>query len=139
MTEISRSHPSLRLTLLPQPFFMRQTSDIPRDALDALGDSSSNGLRTFLSVTRTAEEWSVVSECVEADAEKEKATWRCIKVAGPMDFGEYRLTYGAMPHRRQKSNHTYVPIGLTGIMCDLSTPLKHAGVPIFAISTWYAI
>ena len=73
MTEISRSHPSLRLTLLPQPFFVRQTSDIPRDALDALGDSSSNGLRTFLSVTRTAEEWSVVGEWVEAEEQSMNA------------------------------------------------------------------
>ncbi|KAH9925864.1 ACT domain-containing protein [Epithele typhae] len=102
---ITREHPSLRLSVLPQTFFVRQTTEVPNDALARLCADP----RAFLSITRTADEWSLVGECADGDLD---GKWMCIKVAGPMDFG------------------------LTGIMCDLSTPLKRAGVPIFAISTW---
>lgn len=39
----------------------------------------------FISLTRTNEEVSIVLEC--ANAEETDAAWRCIKIAGPMDFG----------------------------------------------------
>ena len=85
MTTITRDHPALRLSLLPRPFFVRQSPNVPHDALSAL---STDPHPRFLSVTRTAEEWSVVGEC--ADDADPGAKWRCIKVAGPMDFGASR-------------------------------------------------
>ena len=65
------------------------------------------------SVTRTAEELSVV--CGEAavpphtDAQR---GWRALKVHGPLDFS------------------------LTGVLAALSAPLAHAGISIFALSTF---
>ena len=81
----TRDHAALRLSLLPRPFFVRQSPNVPHDVLAAL---STDPHPRFLSVTRTAEEWSVVGEC--ADGADLGAKWRCIKVAGPMDFGACR-------------------------------------------------
>ena len=67
----------------------------------------------FLSVTRTAEELSVV--CAEAavpEGIRREAGWRILKVAGPLDFS------------------------LTGILLALARPLAEAGVSIFALSTF---
>ncbi|KAI9570295.1 hypothetical protein HD554DRAFT_2085227 [Boletus coccyginus] len=61
----------------------------------------------IISITRTTEEISIVCE-----AEKDEGEWKCIKIVGPMDFE------------------------LTGVICAFTTPLKDAGIPVFAISTW---
>ena len=79
----------------------------------------------FISVTRTDEEISVVYEAENADAE---ASWRCIKISGPMDFGSYRVAH-SVPR-------TKCPLGITGVLCNFTTPLKAAGIPVFAVSTW---
>ena len=65
------------------------------------------------SVTRTAEELSVVcgDAAVAPDATAERG-WRALKVHGPLDFS------------------------LTGVLAALSVPLAHAGVSIFALSTY---
>lgn len=68
---------------------------------------------TFWSVTRTPDEVSVVLP--EADARPEwdiEAGWRCLKVAGPLDFS------------------------LVGILAELSRVLAAAEISIFAISTY---
>jgi hypothetical protein len=67
----------------------------------------------FVSVTRTAEELSVVcaEEVVPADGQCEGG-WRALQVAGPLDFA------------------------LTGILAALATPLAAAGISIFALSTY---
>ena len=67
----------------------------------------------FWSVTCTNEETSVVPPegSVPAQWVAERG-WRCLKVAGPLDFG------------------------LTGILASMSVPLAEAGVSIFAISTY---
>ena len=76
-------HPSLHLTLLPKPFYVIQSRDVEEDILQRMRVAGSSG---FFSVTRTADEVSLVGEAtVETPAEE--ANWRCIKVAGPMDFG----------------------------------------------------
>lgn len=62
----------------------------------------------FVSVTRTAEELSIVCE---AGVEGRRG-FRCLKVEGPLDFS------------------------LTGVLASLANPLARAGVPIFAISTF---
>ena len=67
----------------------------------------------FLSLTLTRDELSIVSpeENVPASARTEKG-WRCIKVAGPLDFS------------------------LTGILASLVNPLAEKGISIFAVSTY---
>ena len=67
----------------------------------------------FISVTRTENEVSVVCpEHLDIEAERSDPGWKCIKVRGPLD------------------------LNLTGILHDLTGPLKSAGIPVFAISTY---
>lgn len=67
----------------------------------------------LLSITRTADELSVV--CDEASVPAEMLAergWRALQVAGPLDFA------------------------LTGVLAALAAPLAQAGVSIFALSTY---
>jgi hypothetical protein len=67
----------------------------------------------FTSVTRTDEELSIVCPAEEVPAGvKSERGWRCLKVAGPLDFS------------------------LTGVLSSLAAPLAEAGVSIFAVSTF---
>lgn len=68
---------------------------------------------SFHSITRTEDELSVV--CLDHDLPDEVQTepgWKIIKVLGPLDFS------------------------LVGILHSILTPLKDAGVSVFAISTF---
>jgi hypothetical protein len=69
--------------------------------------------KTFLSITYTAEELSIVcpENVVPAYIQCERH-WRAFKVEGPLDFS------------------------LTGVLASLATPLAAGGVPIFTISTF---
>ncbi len=69
--------------------------------------------RQFFSITRTADELSIV--CPESDAPegaKVEGGWRAIKVEGPLDFS------------------------LMGILASITAPLAAAGVGVFAVSTY---
>ncbi|MBS0661491.1 MAG: ACT domain-containing protein [Verrucomicrobia bacterium] len=91
----------MQLTLLPDSFA------ICRLAPDAAVPPR------FFSVTRTAEELSVV--CREADVPSDarcELGWSGLQVAGPLDFA------------------------LTGVLAALAAPLAAAGVSIFALSTF---
>ncbi len=68
---------------------------------------------SFVSITRTAEELSIVcpQRQVPAEIEREEG-WRGMKIKGPLDFS------------------------LTGVLASLSTPLAQEGISIFAISTY---
>jgi hypothetical protein len=67
----------------------------------------------FLSITRTADELSVVSLSAEVpEWARSEAGWRCLKVEGPL------------------------PFEMTGVLADLSEPLAGAGIPIFVVSTY---
>jgi hypothetical protein len=67
----------------------------------------------FLSITRTRDELSIVCESSQVPAEvAAERGWRCLKVAGPLDFS------------------------LVGVLASLAGPLARAGIPIFAISTF---
>jgi uncharacterized protein len=97
---------SMRLTLLPEPMAVcRLPADapVPSGILDA----------GFCSVTRTAEELSIV---VPADRVqnhwKTETGWRMLRVAGPLDFE------------------------LTGVVAGLTAPLAEAGLPVFVVSTF---
>ncbi|EPQ60443.1 hypothetical protein GLOTRDRAFT_31683, partial [Gloeophyllum trabeum ATCC 11539] len=104
---------SLHLSLLPQTFYVIQLKPgeaIPDKFLSQLGSSNSTAL---FSITKNVDETTVVGEYdSKADIPETYADWRCIKIAGPMDFG------------------------LVGVICSFTMPLKAAGVPVFAISTW---
>src|SRR4051794_18342503 len=66
----------------------------------------------FVSITRTAEELSIV--CTEQNAPGDAKSdwgWRCFKIKGPLDFS------------------------LIGIIASISTTLAQVGVSIFTIST----
>ena len=67
----------------------------------------------FFSMTRTADEWSMVvsSAHVQPDWEAEPG-WRCLELVGTFDFS------------------------LTGIMSALAGPLATAGISIFPMATW---
>jgi hypothetical protein len=67
----------------------------------------------FVSITRTADELSVV--CDEADVPPDarcERGWRRLKLAGPLDFA------------------------LVGVLHSLLAPLAAAGVSVFAVSTY---
>jgi len=87
---------------------------IPAGVLDRLRQSSDQS--GLLSITWSDDEVTVVRDASSAAAEQgpqdDSPRWRCIKIKGPMDFG------------------------LTGVLASFTSPLKEAGVPIFAISTW---
>ena len=68
---------------------------------------------SFLSITRTNDELSVVSPTSDVPAGARSETgWRCLKVEGPLAFE------------------------MTGVLAALSTPLAKAEIPIFVVSTY---
>lgn len=96
----------LQLSLLAPGFAItRLPADTP---VPAWADSGS-----FCSITRTADELSVVSEAalVPHDA-KHTPGWRALKFHGPFDFNE------------------------TGVLASVVAPLAAAAVSVFAISTY---
>lgn len=97
---------SLHLDLLPGRYAVCRRG--PDEVLAALPGSGG-----FLSVTRTADELSIVLP--EADARGEARAergWRVLRVAGPLEFSQ------------------------VGVLASLSVPLADAGVSIFAVSTY---
>ena len=98
--------PGLTLTIIPGRFSVCRL-----DAQEAVPGWALDG--DFFSVTRTAEELSIV--CRETDVpegEMSEAGWVCFKVEGPLDFA------------------------LTGVMAALAGPLADAGISLFAVSTY---
>ncbi|PBL00618.1 hypothetical protein ARMGADRAFT_387195 [Armillaria gallica] len=105
-------HPSLHLTVLPNDFFVVQLKHNEIDG-DVLINLTSQPER-FFSLTRTAEEVSVVGEIHKDLSQRyhENSGWRCIRIAGLMEFN------------------------LTGVLASFTLPLQEAQVPVFAVSTW---
>lgn len=69
--------------------------------------------REFLSITRTADELSIVcEESLAPAAAQVNCGWRAFKVQGPLDFS------------------------LTGIVARLTVPLAEAGVSVFTVATF---
>ncbi|KAG9127459.1 hypothetical protein FRC07_013520 [Ceratobasidium sp. 392] len=109
--------PTLHLKILKKPFRIFKLEPQAPFPLALLGVMQKPATSEFMSITRNAEEVSVVTdhEFIKSDELNicaEGKLWRCIKVQGPMEHG------------------------LTGIMAALTAPLRDAQVPIFAISTW---
>jgi hypothetical protein len=96
----------LALTLLPDTFAVCR---LDHDALVPAWASSG----TFFSITRTADELSVVcSQSLVPDGVRCERGWRCLRVAGTMDFS------------------------MIGVVASLVTPLAEAGISVFVISTF---
>ena len=77
--------PCLHLDVLAQTFYVKKygaTDEVPLNALRELSvPKTTSGI---ISITRTAEEISIICE-----AKEEEGEWKCIKIAGPMEFGSY--------------------------------------------------
>jgi len=106
-------HKAFHLALLPNIYFVKQlpaSAELPEHILSLLNEPG------FFSITRTSEEISIAGEITNDphvwSLSGGVGDWRCIKVTGPMEFE------------------------ITGVMCNLTTPLKAAGIPVYAISTW---
>lgn len=108
--------PGRQLTLLPEVYVVVKcpVSECP------IGNSSLLKTCSFLSITQTPEEISII--CPEqslqnlnisqlSDLEVDRP-WCCIKVEGPLDFG------------------------LVGILHSILEPLKYAGVSVLAVGTF---
>lgn len=67
----------------------------------------------FFSLTRTAEELSVVAPQAQVpEGVKQNPGWRCLKVEGPLD------------------------LSATGVLASLTGPLAQEGISVFAVSTY---
>lgn len=97
---------SLRLDLLPGRYAVCRRG--PDDLLAALPRSGD-----FLSVTRTADELSIVLPEAEVGAGvRAERGWRVLRVAGPLELSQ------------------------VGVLAALAAPLAQDGVSIFAVSTF---
>ena len=96
----------LALLVLDETFAVsRLSGDAPIPTWAAAG--------SFFSVTRTAEELSVVSrQDLVPDGVRCERGWRCLRVAGT------------------------IPFSAVGVLASLATPLAEAGVSAFAVSTF---
>lgn len=82
-------HESFHLALLPNTYFVKQlpsSAELPENIVSLLSEPG------FFSITRTSEEISIVGEITSSPQVQSLSggigDWRCIKVAGPMEFGK---------------------------------------------------
>ena len=96
------------LDLLPGSFAVCRL-----DPAAKVPDWAASGTTAFCSVTRTPQELSIVcpEETVPEGVPAERG-WRCLRVRGPLDFGQ------------------------TGIAAALTAPLAAAAVPVLVIATY---
>jgi uncharacterized protein len=96
----------LNLTILPETFAVcRLDKDAPAPAWESPGG--------FFSITRTGDELSIVcSQCLVPDGVQCEKGWRCLRVAGTIDFS------------------------MIGVVASLATLLSEAGVSVFVVSTF---
>lgn len=96
----------LTLTVLPDTFAVCRL-----DAGSAVPAWATSG--SFFSITRTAEELSVVcKQAVVPDGVRCERDWRCVQLAGP------------------------IPFSTVGVLASLVQPLAQACVSVFAVSTF---
>jgi len=96
----------LQLIVLPDLYTIcRLDKDVP------VPEWASSG--AFLSITRTCDELSIVcQEWLVPEGVRCERGWRCLGVAGTMDFS------------------------MIGVVASLVTPLAEAGVSVFVVSTY---
>lgn len=85
-------HVAFHLTLLPNIYFVKQlpaSAELPENILSLLNEPG------FFSITRAAEEISIVGEITDNPWVRSLSggvgDWRCLKIAGPMEFGKPSL------------------------------------------------
>jgi hypothetical protein len=102
---VKKMETSLTLTILPGCYAVCR---LPADAPFPLWSAGD-----FVSISRTADELSVVcaEDAVPAEVRCERG-WRCLRVAGTIDFG------------------------VVGVLASLTAPLAGARVSVFAVSTF---
>lgn len=95
----------MKLTVLRGDYSIwRLAADAPLPSIDS---------RQFVSLTRTADELSVVSLSSDvSEGARSEAGWRCLRVEGPL------------------------PFEMTGVLAELSRPLADAEISIFVVSTY---
>ena len=99
-------NPRLSLSLLPETFAVCRL--LPGATLPEWATRGS-----MFSITRTADELSIVCEASQVPAEiRAEGGWRALKLKGPFDFS------------------------LVGILAAVLVPLAKAGIGIFALSTF---
>ena len=81
---------------------------------DALPPWATSPVGSLLSITRTAEELSIVCEELRlpADVPRAERGWRAFRILGPIPFDE------------------------VGVVAGVTAPLAAAGVPVFVVSTF---
>jgi len=96
---------TLCLTVLADEFSVwRLAADAPLPSIES---------GSFVSITRTSDELSVVAPSTNAPVGAGTETgWRCLRVEGPL------------------------PFEMTGVLASLSAPLATAEVPVFVVSTY---
>jgi hypothetical protein len=103
---VPRTIPEVNFTLLPQTFaIVRMT---PADEIPGWAAGGQ-----FVSITRTAEELSIVCRetAVPAGTHADRG-WQCLKLEGP------------------------IPLNTVGVAAELTTILARAGVSVFPIATY---
>src|SRR5262245_27487947 len=107
----SRGVPPIMSALTFELIILPGTYAVCRLAADTPAPAWAAG--EFVSVTRTADELSVVcrADLVPEGVRCERG-WRCLRVAGTLDFG------------------------MVGVLASLLAPLAAAGVSVFAVSTF---
>ncbi|KAF7307156.1 ACT-7 domain-containing protein [Mycena indigotica] len=106
-------HECLHVHTLSGSWFVRQLqlTELNKALQDLLAEDD----ESFISITRTKDELSVVGvyrEGITPSEYAEFATWSAFKIAGPMEFN------------------------LTGVLSGFTEPLKRSEIGIFAVSTW---
>ncbi|KAF7303197.1 ACT-7 domain-containing protein [Mycena kentingensis (nom. inval.)] len=106
-------HPCLHIKCLDGAFFVAKLQPSELGSLFESVQAKDDG-ESFLSITRTDDELSVVGKLQEGTPARFRqfATWKAFKIAGPMEFE------------------------LTGVLAGFVHPLGKAGVPVFALSTY---
>jgi hypothetical protein len=95
-----------KLSILPETFAICRLDKEARIPDWALAGS-------FLSITRTLEELSVVCPQIHVpEGIKRDEGWRCLKVEGSLDFS------------------------VSGVLASLTMPLAHEGISVFVVSTY---
>ncbi|GAA5986157.1 hypothetical protein JCM11641_004730 [Rhodosporidiobolus odoratus] len=128
MSALDLTNPALALSFLPTSLSivqLRPSQTVPARLLAILAGGEGVEDAAFVSLTRTPAETSIIlptelleemypaSRVQSPDQPLETSKgWATLKIAGPMD------------------------LSLSGILHELTRPLKHAGVPVFASSTW---
>ncbi|GAA5873114.1 hypothetical protein JCM8547_006796 [Rhodosporidiobolus lusitaniae] len=125
LSSLDLSNPALALSFLPTPLSviqLRPSQAVPQALLAALAGNGGLEAPAFVSLTRTPKEKSIIlptelfqqlyPPSAPEQPHETSGPWSTLIIAGPLD------------------------LSLSGILHELTGPLKKAGVPIFASSTW---